>query len=407
MKIALINQPWNFCPPPKAGSIAIWTYEIARQLANSHEVLVYARRGKNDPVTEISHGLTFKRYPVEMDLSLQSIAEKLKIGNAYRPLFIRKFYYYFYIRNIAKDIAESKVDIIHLHNMIHFASILKKYIPSTRIVLHMHCEWLTQLDFKITRPLVSDYDAIVGCSDHITMPIRERYGSLNKEIRTIYNGATIVPVKNRGVSDRVQLLFVGRITPEKGLHNLIDVFIQLREKYKNLYLKIVGPEAITPVEYIIGLDKENDLSHLEKFYEKSYLQILKEMIPAEEAEYIEFTGPVAHDDLAIHYSDADILINPSFSESFGMTLIEAMTFNLPVIASSAGGMKEIVEDNESGFLVTPGNIEQLRDRIELLINDEEKRLAMGRAGGNIVARKFSWEAVSAELETLYRDMQNS
>jgi glycosyltransferase involved in cell wall biosynthesis len=88
-------------------------------------------------------------------------------------------------------------------------------------------------------------------------------------------------------------------------------------------------------------------------------------------------------------------------EQFGYVLIEAMACGKPVVASRCGAIPEIVIDNETGFLVEPGNINELTEKISLLISDNKLRETMGYKGRIRVERYFSYEAVIPKIKKLY------
>ena len=86
------------------------------------------------------------------------------------------------------------------------------------------------------------------------------------------------------------------------------------------------------------------------------------------------------EELLPYYQNADLVINPSLSEAFGMTLVEAMATQTPVIATTIGGMPEIVDDGVTGLLVDPGNPQAIAKAAIELISDPDRARAMGIAG---------------------------
>jgi glycosyltransferase involved in cell wall biosynthesis len=95
------------------------------------------------------------------------------------------------------------------------------------------------------------------------------------------------------------------------------------------------------------------------------------------------------------------LINPSLSESFGMSLVEAMAHGVPVIATCVGGMVEIVEMSKGGILAEPDDPRALADAILQLLSDEELRRSMGAAGQQSIPKHFSWDKIAEDLSCLY------
>jgi len=408
MKIAIINQPWNPFPPENASSIAIWNHEVAQRLVQYSDVHVYAGKDKIDTSKVSVQGIKIHGISTLWDRKLYHFFNFLNRGfNKVLPFFACRLYYGKYITRIAHDLQKQHCDIVHIPNFSQFVPIIRKYNPDIKIVLHMHCEWLTQLDARVIRNRLRQVDLIVGCSEYISSKIRNRFPEYAEKCVTVYNGVTIEEAgkifDKGGIAKNgsVQLLFVGRLTPEKGVHVLIDACKILSKRIKNLYCNIVGPEAVTPKEFIVGLNHDNGISDLDSFYSKSYLSILKERVAAHKLDGIEFTGLVPHQRIRSYYEEADILVNPSFSESFGMSLVEAMAGSIPVVATKVGGMTEIVDDEITGKTVKPGDANELADAIYAIASDKKKALKMGKAGREKAVGRFSWDVISRKLYDHY------
>jgi glycosyltransferase involved in cell wall biosynthesis len=89
-----------------------------------------------------------------------------------------------------------------------------------------------------------------------------------------------------------------------------------------------------------------------------------------------------------------------------MSLAEAMASEKPVVATRVGGMQEVVEEGKTGFLVDEGDAESLANAVIRLLEDEQLRREMGKAGRERVIALFAWEQVSNQLTTLYQDLLN-
>jgi glycosyltransferase involved in cell wall biosynthesis len=98
--------------------------------------------------------------------------------------------------------------------------------------------------------------------------------------------------------------------------------------------------------------------------------------------------------LASYYQSADILVNPSYSESFGMSLVEALASETPVIATRVGGMVNIVDENETGLLVNREDVNGLAEAMRCLLSDGDLRRQMGKNGRQRVIERFSWPQVA-------------
>jgi glycosyltransferase involved in cell wall biosynthesis len=117
---------------------------------------------------------------------------------------------------------------------------------------------------------------------------------------------------------------------------------------------------------------------------------------------ISWLGPMPWQHLAEWYRRAQVFVMPSFFESFGIACLEAMAFSVPVVATRAGGLPEVVEDGISGLLVPPGDPQSLAEAIITLLNDPAQRSRMGVAGHERVLESFTPDCVVSQMETIYR-----
>lgn len=418
MKVAFISQPWNHCPPIKTGSMSVWTYEVARRLAKTCDVIVYANSNRFQKRKEYYEGVFYRRVSASLDNFLIRHLKRLPIPasifhNPRRPFFSSGLYYLGYIVKIANDLKKQRCDIIHIQNLSQFIPVLKIFNPDVKIVLHMHCNWLAQLDRRIIEHRLNQTDLAIGCSNYITEKIRRHFPHFAHSCRTVYNGVDIkrfIPEYESDKSEKnraKKLLFVGRITPEKGLHVLLEAFHTVIKYYPQTQVEIVGPYDRTPQEFIVDLDDDTKVTGLRLFYKKDYLTRLKAMLYPDLSGHVTFSGHIQQEHLNSNYRSADILVNPSLSESFGMSLIEAMAAGIPVIATRAGGMAEIVEDNKTGILVEPGDVPALAQAILHLLANDEKRVSMGNAGRRRVIDLFSWDQIAKSVLDQYKYINES
>lgn len=165
--------------------------------------------------------------------------------------------------------------------------------------------------------------------------------------------------------DACCLLFVGRLTRDKGIADLMAAFDRLCPDFPNLHLMLVGPTE----------DEFDALLHDNtRVHRVGYTKAVEEYMAA-----------------------ADVLCLPSYREGFGLVLIEAGAVGLPVVASRIYGITDAVVDGETGLLHQPGNVAELVAKLEILIKDASLRRALGAAGQVRASEKFSVELVSAEM----------
>ncbi|MGD8413552.1 MAG: glycosyltransferase family 4 protein [Candidatus Latescibacterota bacterium] len=417
MKVAIVNQPWNHAPPTVGGSIAIWTWEVARRLVGEDgidEVYVYARRNPGQQAYEEVNGVRCVRYPIDRDLKMLRTYGRFarRLGLAEYP-FKSGWFYRSYMNEVSRDLAGRDVDIVHLHNFSQHVPVVRKQNPRARIILHMHCEWLSQLKRRTIEKRLAGTDAVIGCSGYITGKIRDRFPWYADHCNVVFNGVNVDaftpgahPGGETGASGH-RLVFVGRITPEKALHHLVEAVAQLSDRFPDVQLDIVGPDAETPKEYIVDLSDDSRVKALAPWYDGDYFQRLEKLARARLGDRVNFVGLVSPPDLPDHYRRADLLLNPSVSESFGMSLVEAMACGTPVVATTIGGMPEIVEHGRTGLLVEPGDPTALSDAIAGLLGDAELRASMRPRCRDRAERLFSWDVVARSLAGRYREVMGA
>ncbi|OQY46049.1 MAG: hypothetical protein B6242_08810 [Anaerolineaceae bacterium 4572_78] len=177
------------------------------------------------------------------------------------------------------------------------------------------------------------------------------------------------------------ILFVGGLDQAhyfKGVDRLIKAFAKL--KFNNTVLLIVGEGDLKP-DYIALADK---------------LGVLSKVV---------FVGQIPNPGLPPYYNIADMVILPSsFLESFGMVLIEGMACGKPVIASNIPGVRSVINHNQDGLLVEPWDVDDLKEKMETLLQKPEKRRVMGHKGRAKVEAKYAWSAIAMRLEYIYKGM---
>lgn len=411
MKIAFISQPVDLVIPPHQNSLGIWTFQTARRLAKEHDVTVFLQRTRTNKRADDAENIHF-RFIRTIPLRSWNLLDFPPLTSRKRPLHASVFQCIDYALQAANYLRHGGYDVVHIQNIPHFAPVIRAFNPAVKIALHMHCEWLSQLDRNLMEKHLRSVDLVLGCSDHVTSKVRERFPHLVDRCRTVYNGVDVDVFapddrdqSKRGHTQRI--LFVGRITPEKGIHVLLDAFASVRRKFPQARLKLIGSFTTTPKDFIVTLTENGDVANLAAFYEGDYRNQLKARIPADAADSVTFVDELPHAALAGEYANADVLVNPSFSESFGMSLIEAMACELPVVASRVGGMSEIVEDGVTGFLVDPGEADPLAAAIVRVLADRKSSKAMGKAGRLRATARFSWDRITTQLASLYDQLLNS
>jgi D-inositol-3-phosphate glycosyltransferase len=123
-------------------------------------------------------------------------------------------------------------------------------------------------------------------------------------------------------------------------------------------------------------------------------------------ELVRFVGAVPHEQLDAYYNAADVVVMPSFYESFGLVAVEAMASGVPVVASRVGGLTSTVADGRSGYLIPwrcPG---PFAEKLDLLLGNESLRGRLGETAAESM-RAYEWRSVAASLIELYAALPNA
>jgi glycosyltransferase involved in cell wall biosynthesis len=178
------------------------------------------------------------------------------------------------------------------------------------------------------------------------------------DVRWIPNGVE-VPAEVGEEAKPPEILFVGRLSPEKGIRELVEAM-----RGMNLVVAGDGP--------------------------------LRSLVP-------NALGFVSHKHVERLLGRAAVVVIPSHREGLPMVLLEAMAHGRPVVASRVGGIPSMVEDGHTGILVEPGNPAALRAAIERLLDDPDSRRRLGEAGREKVAELCSWDRVVDDTLAAYED----
>jgi glycosyltransferase involved in cell wall biosynthesis len=323
-----------------------------------------------------------------------------------KPLFAASIHLLGYWIGVANRARRARADVIWIANYSQAVPIIRRLNPAATIALHMHCDWLVLLDRKMVERRLAHADLVVGVSDGITDKIRARFPEFADRCVTLHNGVDVATLANVPlVRDRdggeVRILFVGRISPEKGVHVLFEAFQEVWRRNPRARLTLVGGPSIARHEWELS---DAPWTHgLDRFYAGDYTQMLRDSLDPEVAARVTMTGFVPHDEIVEHYRTADLLVCPSvWDEPFAVPPLEGMASGLPVVASAVGGFVECVEPGKTGLLVPPGDSQALAAAISSLVEDRELRERFGAAGRDRARELYSFDAMAAALANRVR-----
>jgi glycosyltransferase involved in cell wall biosynthesis len=430
MKIAIVNQPQDpiVAGEEQRGSVAIVNWELAKRLAGRHEVTVYAPRAGGQTPVERWNTIEIRRVPFvakTLHKAMQLLAGRLRTNPPYinSPLYYRE-----YFMQVARELRSHPVDVLHFPQQLQFAARFKQAMPRAKIVLHMHQDELAQLDYAMLRRQLANVDSVVTVSDFVTDRARARFPEHAAAIHTIGNGVDIrrfIPDTRRdngAIQHAPRVLFVGRISPDKGVHLLVEAFDRVARERPDVELTLVGKVGMLPFDLVNLLltDDAAALDSLRPFYgqsmlawlskevlgqKRSYRQQLDARLSPQAAARVHFAGSVSLQELIRLYSMADLLVLPSvWRESYGLPVAESMASGVPVLASDCGGVPELVDKGVTGLLVPRLNVDALTNAMRDLLSDVSRLRQMGLAARARAERLLTWDRSAERLERVYLDL---
>jgi glycosyltransferase involved in cell wall biosynthesis len=284
----------------------------------------------------------------------------------------------------------------------------------------MHCEWLRRF---ATERRLRKIDLIIGVSDYITEGTKARFPAIADRCHTVYNGVDsfhFSPSSSQ-IKGQQRLLFLGRVSPEKGVHVLIQAFKILADSRSpgitgsSLHLDIVGDTEIPPYIYFLPDPEDPVIAGLRPLYGQRLSEMVRRQLTLKgQTSYwddlvaaaggddrIVFHGAVAYAQTIDLYRQAAVVVIPSVcNEAFSLPASEAAACGLAVVATRSGGIPEVVEHGKTGILVARGDAKELAMAISQVIDNPALARVMGEAGRRRMLERFTWEASARHLAHL-------
>lgn len=313
-------------------------------------------------------------------------------------------------------------DLVHCHTWYtHLGGILAKLMYGIPLIITVHSlepfrPWKREqlgrgYDYSlwIEKMAIEMADAVIAVSEETKKDVLSLFDISEQRIAVIHNGIDLeeyVPqkdvavLKKHGIDpSQPYILFVGRISRQKGIMHLLHAIPHLDSNFQ-IILCADAPD--TPE---IALEMEKAVNEIQR--QNPGVIWVRGMLPQKEMRAL--------------YSGASLFVCPSIYEPFGIINLEAMACGLPVVASAVGGIREVVIDGVTGFLVPleqqtespfePLHPEQfsgdLARRINQLMKDTSLRDKMGCAGRERVEQFFSWKSIAEKTARLYAQLVRS
>jgi glycosyltransferase involved in cell wall biosynthesis len=185
------------------------------------------------------------------------------------------------------------------------------------------------------------------------------------------------------------VLFIGRISPEKGPHLLVETFGKVAHEFPEWKLRLVGPVAQQVPKWIL---KSVELAAGDGYLGDDYLkELLGKAQTAGLKDRVEYVPGLYGDDLYRAYAESSVYVLPSLWEGVPTSILEAMYFGGAVISSRVGVVPYQLDNGRCGVLVDPGDTESLAAALRRLMGNEAERCRLMHGARQRVIGTFSWE----------------
>jgi glycosyltransferase involved in cell wall biosynthesis len=396
--------PTYWYPQHAADTQATYVHDINRHLVRrGHRVTVVTPGNASMPASESFDGVEVVRFPMELpvDLTYGRVAQtRVNFWGKFARVAVMAHYLEAQYRATLATVRERGGDVVHAHwaiptgpAAVHAARRLG--LPS---VITMHggdvyvnpeqgydfpTRWYVRPALRWTLRHAAALTAITeDCRQHAL-----RAGAPDRALHLVFNGTDLrrfspAPHGNSAVDPRFgsHMIFACRqLFPRKGIRFLIEAAAVLKPRFPDLKVVVAGDGFERPE--LIGLAES--------------LGITRD---------VTFLGWVPNSELPPYYHAAAVSVVPSLEEGFGIPAAEAMGCQIPVVASDAGGLPEVVEHGVTGLIVPRGDSVALAEAIGALLADPARRAQMGRAGRERALRLFDWDRTAEQLERIYAEV---
>jgi glycogen synthase len=382
VKVAILTNEY---PPHIYGGAGIHVDFLTRELKNLCEISVHCFAGTPAHYFSEFEDPKFKKIIDPLDINLQWIP------------------------------AMRGINLVHCHTWYsHFAGVLASRLYEAPLVLTTHslephrpwkAEQLSKGGYAmscwIEKTAYQSANGVIAVSKEMKSNVIELYGVDENKVKVIYNGIDpefYQPTYDEAILQKYGIdpkkpfmLFVGRITRQKGIPNLIQAIPKI-DPNAQIVLCAGAPDTLELAEECKNL--------IEKAKEKRDGIIwVQEMVP--------------HTDLRVLYSHATVFATPSLYEPFGIINLEAMACGTPVVGSAVGGIPEIIVDGETGFLVDLDlkNQEKFQsdfaEKLNLLLENPEKAKKAGEAARKRAENVFCWKNIAKQTLDFYKELATS
>ncbi|WP_448578964.1 glycosyltransferase family 4 protein [Thermosphaera sp.] len=391
MRVALVSSGLVPVPPIKGGAVEEYVYQLSRHLRKLgvKAAIIDANYNSDEVIYENINGAEIVKVPTPKPIT------------SFKKGIIGEF---LFGRAVAKYVNKEGYDIIHANTAwVGFALAVHRHIRRTSQGFVYTChnplwpEDTVHAGEKIVR-LVEGY--AMRSSDLVIALNKTIYSALVSKAKLCRDKIVIIPngvdteffrpslkdeniLNTFGLEEQEYILFVGRVSPEKGVHILLKAFRSIvKDTPQQMKLVTVGPLSSSFTSTQISS------------YARTLIEFAKRKLPGK----VIFTGSAERNILRVLYSSAYCFVLRSLAEAFGMILLEAMASGVPPIGSTAGGIPDIIVDGVNGLLFRKGDWMDLVEKTLILIQDKSFRDGLAITARKYVEENYSWKSIALRVK---------
>ena len=383
MRVLVIAE--NFPAPGQPGGGIVVMRQVQALSRLGHDILVVRVVPFAPPLTSKwrAYGDVPERYVVEgIDVrTIRALFAPRMVGMEFLPLQVGGA--------LRKLVREFSAEVVHAHCVIPSGQLAASQDRPTVLTAHgsdaYDWAWRRAGLRQAAAYGIAQADAVVAVSDFIRENVRALF---NRDVSVVYNGAdeTVFAPASRSVArdqlqisdDRFVIAFAGRPPRNKGAFVLIDAASNLSE-FRPLLL-LAGPTQS----------------------DKDLLRVLS----SNRVDY-RLCGMLGHEELARVICASDVFCLPSYREGLPLAVCEAMLSGRPIVATTVGGIPEIVRDGVEGYLVPSGDARLLANRLRMIAEDPGGSRQMGKRAHDFAAKHLTWRSNAESYDRIYRRISNA
>jgi len=281
-----------------------------------------------------------------------------------------------------------KFDIVHINMSTHMSFFRKFFIfkwaklMKIKTIVHIHgskfkefCNESNPFVKLMIKNVLDSADAVFALSNSWKRFINNI--SKSKNVYIVYNGASLKKFSKKiNNKNLIFISFMGRLGKRKGVYDLLDAFEKLIPDFPSARLILGGDGEVNKVRKLVVKKK------------------LKERINV--------LGWVSGEQKIKVFRESDIYVLPSYNEGLPGSILEAMAAGVPIISTPVGGIPEAVIENRNGYLVNPGDVDDLSKKLKILCQNKKLREKMGKESRDIIKEKFEIKKIVLNLLNIYK-----